>query len=232
MSEQKTAQRPVRKRAARKSREERVSEILRAARLAFSKSGYDSTSVGEIASSIHISESTIYKYFDSKNDLLYGLLRKWYLEMISETSKKATHIENIRYRIYTIIHEHLITIREAPDLCRLFYTNIRSKTDYIGSEFHILNRRATQILVQAVEDGMAEGLLDKVSPLLVRNLVYGGIEHHVTPFLAGKGSLDCADLAQTLTSIIFDGLGKPRLRNAPDRALTDEEMPELFVSIA
>ena len=44
---------------------------------------------------------------------------------------------------------------------------------------------------------------------LVRDLVFGGIEHHVAAFLAGRGSLDCDALSNALTQLVFDGLQPP-----------------------
>ena len=52
------------------SRENRRSEILKAACKEFSENGYDSTKMEQIAKRVGIGKSTIYEYFPSKNELL------------------------------------------------------------------------------------------------------------------------------------------------------------------
>ena len=52
------------------TRENRRSEILKAACTEFSENGYDSTKMEQIAKRVGIGKSTIYEYFPSKNELL------------------------------------------------------------------------------------------------------------------------------------------------------------------
>jgi len=57
-------------------REGRRQGILRAAAELFRTSGYDNTSVEEIAAQAEVSVPTIYSFFSSKHDLLLGLLEE------------------------------------------------------------------------------------------------------------------------------------------------------------
>lgn len=176
--------------------------------------------MAEIAARVGVSEATVYKYFESKRALLLSVIRQWYVSMISESRGKLAGVDGVRARVQVLIWQHLKTIRDASDLCRLFYSEVRSRPDYVGSELHTLNRDATRLLTEEIERGVASGELRAgVPPRLVRDVVYGGIEHHVAAFLAGRGSLDCDSLATTLAALVFDGLqpvsaGDPLSRTA------------------
>lgn len=184
-----------------------MGEILDAARTVFSHKGFENASMAEIARAVGVSEAAIYKYFESKRHLLLNVIREWYHTMIADNILKMAGVVGVRARVHLLIWQHLKTIRDASDLCRLFYSEVRSRPDYIGSELHQLNREATRLLMTEIEQGMAEGLLrHDVSARLLRDVVFGGIEHHVAAFLAGRAELDCDELATSITNLVFDGM--------------------------
>ena len=198
---------PSPRRAAHRPRQERIEDILRAARAVFSEKGYEAAAMAEIAARVGVSEATVYKYFESKRALLLSVIRQWFETMIAENRERLAGIDGVQARVKVLIWQHLKTIRDASDLCRLFYSEVRSRPDYVGSDLHALNRDATRLLTEEIERGVASGeLRPGVPPRLVRDLVYGGIEHHVAAFLAGRGTLDCDSLAAALTALVFDGL--------------------------
>ena len=197
-----------------------MADILSAAREAFSERGYEAASIAEIALRVGISEPAVYKYFKSKRHLLVSVIQEWYHGMIAENRAKLDGVQGVRARVQLLVWQHLKTIRDASDLCRLFYAEVRSRPDYVGSELHQLNREATRLLTSVLQEGVASGVLRPDLPVrLVRDLVYGGIEHHVAAFLAGKGQLDCDRIAADLTSLVFDGLGANPGPSAHDPAL-------------
>ena len=96
--------------------------IKRAAQDLFRKFGYHKTSVNEIARRAKIAKATIYKYFESKEDVLHSLL-----------------MDYIRVSVDDLIHsQHLQMDDEAhPSLlimktCRLSYTVCN---EFIGWDF-------------------------------------------------------------------------------------------------
>jgi AcrR family transcriptional regulator len=208
------------RRAAHRPREERIADILVAAREVFSEHGFEAASMADIAERVGISEPAVYKYFKSKRHLLLSVIREWYLGMIAENRRKLEGVQGIRARVQLLVWQHLKTIRDASELCRLFYAEVRSRPDYAGSELHRLNREATSLLTSVLEEGVAAGELRPDLPLrLVRDIVYGGIEHHVSAFLSGRGQLDCDQIASDLTSLVFDGLGTGSTHSATQQAV-------------
>src|ERR1700744_4766486 len=86
--------------------------IKRAAQDLFRKFGYHKTSVNEIAKKAKIAKATIYKYFDSKEEVLHALL-----------------MDYIRVSVDELIHANIPGIDEETHLlnlimktCRLSYT--------------------------------------------------------------------------------------------------------------
>lgn len=176
------------KRVKRLPRTERIQDIMNAGRAAFAVNGYHQTSIAEIAAGAGVAEGTIYKFFDSKRSLLHAILCDWYHRMIRENSAKLAGVKGTRARLHVVIWQHLSVIQRDPDLCRLFYAEVRSHAEYPTTELFQLNKEATRLLVIALEDGIRDGdVRPDIDLRLVRDVVFGGIEHHVARFLAGRG---------------------------------------------
>src|ERR1700759_3554987 len=96
--------------------------IKRAAQELFRKFGYHKTSVNEIAKKAKIAKATIYKYFESKEDVLHSLL-----------------MDYIRVSVDDLIHSHHAEMDNEAHLsllimktCRLSYTICN---EFIGWDF-------------------------------------------------------------------------------------------------
>lgn len=210
MSSAKPLSKTVRVHAPRLAREQRVDEILLAAREVFCEKGYEPTAVAEIALRLGVVEGTIYKYFASKRELLLKVLEYWYEEMFGDYARDLAGLTSHRARLHLLIWRHLRSVRDYPRLCRLMFREVQSEHDYRGSVLHDLNRRYTQLLVQALDDGVSAGeFRSDISTGLLRSMIYGGIEHQSWNYVCGRGSLDIDQLAEQLVSIVCEGIASP-----------------------
>lgn len=212
MSSAKSASKVVRVHAPRLAREQRVDEILLAAREVFCEKGYEPTAVAEIAQRLGVVEGTIYKYFATKRELLLKVLETWYEEMFGDYARDLAGLASHRARLHLLIWNHLRSVRDYPRLCRLMFREVQSERDYRGTVLHDLNRRYTQLLVQALDDGVSAGeFRSDISTGLLRSMIYGGIEHQSWNYVCGRGGLDIDRLAEQLTSIVCEGVASPKV---------------------
>ncbi len=192
------------------ARERRSEEILNAARELFCERGYDGTAMVDIATAIGVVEGTVYKYFDSKRGLLLSVLEHWYAQMFGDYARDLAGVSGARARLRLLIWRHLRSVQEHPALCRLMFREFRGDSAYPNSHVYALNRRYTDFLVDVLRDGAASGEFRADLPLnLLRDLVYGGIEHHAWAYLCGHGALDIDSIAEQLTGVLCDGVGRP-----------------------
>ena len=210
MSGAKPARKPLRVHAPRLAREQRVDEILLAARAVFSEKGYEPTAVAEIAQRLGVVEGTIYKYFATKRELLLRVLETWYEEMFGDYSRELAGLDSHRARLHRLIWRHLRSVRDFPALCRLMFREVQSERDYRGTVLHDLNRRYTQLLLAVLDGGVRAGeFRADLPPALLRSMIYGGIEHHSWNYVCGRGALDIAALAAQMTAVVCDGITPP-----------------------
>jgi len=125
--------------------------IKRAAQDLFRKFGYHKTSVNEIAKKAKIAKATIYKYFESKEDVLHSLL-----------------MDYIKVSVDDLIHSNAPEVDEETHLsmlimktCRLSYTVCN---EFIGWDF-IRESANSQDFLKNLSNELEEMLVSVFSQL-------------------------------------------------------------------
>lgn len=103
---------------------QRRKDILRIALILFGEYGYDSVTMDDIASKLHISKSTLYTYFDNKESLFANLLKGSSFNLYTEQLLVENEEMDIRDIILEIGRSYL-AIGEDPERAALFKTVIR-----------------------------------------------------------------------------------------------------------
>lgn len=196
-----------RKTASRQSRERRVADIMAAAKHVFESKGYDEALISDIAERADVVEGTIYRYFSNKRDLLVKVIEHWYEVMLSDYDARLEGITGTRNRLRFMIWRHLSAIHDDPALCRLMFQQMRNGTDYMGTAAFELNRRYTRRTLDIVREGIAKGeFRPDVSQHVVRDMIYGCVEHRTWAYLRGEGALDTNAAADAIVDMVFRGL--------------------------
>lgn len=204
---------PTKRRVNRLSPERRKADILAAAREVFAERGYTDTVMAEIAERAGVVEGSIYRYFVNKRDLMFKMAEAWFEDMIASDGGTLPSISGTRNRLRFLVHRHLISIHEEPDLSRLVFQHLRPDPDYRATKLFALNRAYTSRVVDVIKEGIAAGeIRPAVSPSLVRDVIFGCIEHRTWAFLRDERDYDPNALADQVIDLVWQGLdaGPPR----------------------
>lgn len=195
----------------RLSRERRVADIMTAARSVFREKGYEDAPLSDIAELANVVEGSIYRYFDNKRDLLVKVIEDWYESMLADYDQQLSGIRGTRNRLRYMIWRHLKTIHEEPALCNLMFQFLRTGNDYSHTAVYELNRQYTRRTLDIVKEGIDAGeLRDDVPLRLVRDMIYGCVEHRTWAYLRGEGDFDPDATADAVVDLVLSGLQKRR----------------------
>ncbi len=187
--------------------ERRISDIMAAAKEVFAEKGYNDALITDIALRAGVVEGSIYRFFANKRELLVKVVEHWFEELLQEDAEQFAAVRGSWNQIRFLVYNHLAAIRRDPALSRLMFQEIRPAPDYRGSHLFELNRAYTHRLVDVVKAGIASGeLRPDTSPSLVRDLVFGCIEHRTWTFLRGEGDYDPAETAEAITNLVYRGV--------------------------
>ncbi|HSB97727.1 MAG TPA: TetR/AcrR family transcriptional regulator [Spongiibacteraceae bacterium] len=199
------------KKFVRLAREQRVGAILSAALEVFAERGYEAAAVSEIAERAGVVEGTVYKYFESKRALLLMVMEQWYEGMVDDYTRDLAGIVGSRQRLRFIIWRHLRTIIDNPQLCRLLFREVRSELDYYDLDLHGSIRRYSKFIMDIVEEGVRANEFRSDVPLpLLRDMVFGCIEHRTWNYISGRGELDIDETVDQIMSILCSGIAQPQ----------------------
>lgn len=201
---------PTKKRAKRQSPEKRTADIIVAAREVFAERGYNDTIMSEIADRAGVVEGSIYRYFRNKHDLMFRMAEAWFEELIEDDASTLAAISGTRNRLRFVIYRHLTAIHKQPHMSRLVFQHLRPEPDYRDTRLFALNRDYSARVSDVIKEGIETGdIRPDVSPSLVRDVIYGGIEHRTWAFLRKEGDFDADSLADQLVDLVWSGLAVP-----------------------
>lgn len=205
------AQAGARRHVNRLPAERRISDIMLAARAVFTEKGYDDALISDIAERAGVVEGSIYRFFTNKRDLLVRVVERWYEEMLARDDAQFANVRGAWNRIRFIIHDHLTTIQREPALCRLVFQELRPDPQYRKTRLFQLNQAYTHGVIDVIKSAAAQGeLRSDVSPSLVRDMIYGCIEHRTWAFLRNEGDFEIDETADSIADIVYRGLVAPK----------------------
>jgi TetR/AcrR family fatty acid metabolism transcriptional regulator len=201
------AQIGTRRQVSRLPAERRISDIMLAARVVFTERGYNDALISDIAERAGVVEGSIYRFFTNKRDLLVRVVEHWYEEMLARDDEQFASVRGTWNKIRFIIHHHLLSIRREPALSRLVFQELRPDPDYRKTHLFQLNQTYTHRIIDVVKAAVADGeLRADVSPALVRDMIYGCIDHRTWAILRNEGVFEIDDTADGITDIVYRGL--------------------------
>lgn len=216
------------RRRTRRPRAERQAEILESARRVFSEKGYGAATVAEIAAGAGVVEGTVYSYFESKRSLLIAVMKDFFEGLIAETESGLHAIRGTENRLRYIIARHLDTFTSDAGLCRVIIREARPDVALYDEAILELNRRYTGLALGVLEEGVECGdLRTDLVPGVIRDLVYGGIEHAVWRSVFTDRELEAGPLADQLASVILGGILEHDPRDDAPRSLESEKLLRL-----
>jgi AcrR family transcriptional regulator len=189
----------------RRSGDETWSELLRVSAAAFARKGYRGTSLQEIAEALGMLKGSLYYYINSKEDLLYEVVRtstQASLSAVEALSQDTSEpgLDRLDRMIEVHIRELLLHLDEATvylnDITKLSASRRRQLPD----------KQYTHIFHSLITEGQKDGSIrsDLDDTLLLRTLL--GYVNSVFKWYDPAGSYTIEDVSHHTRAILRAGL--------------------------
>lgn len=196
----------VRSEVRRLPRDQRVAAILQGARIVLRQRGYENFLTSEVADLCGVSEATVYKYFSTKRELLIRVAETWFEEFLAE-SPPPSRLNTFRDRLLHVIWHAMSLIRREPALTRFVLMELRADANYRQMRIYDLNRRISARVMDVVADGVQMGAVRSGVPMkLIRDMIFGAIEHQTWAYLRGEGDFSVEDSAAGIADVVYAGI--------------------------
>ena len=196
---------------------DRYETILAAASRAFAEKGYETTSITEIARAAEVSDGLIYKYFTNKRDLLEHVLRAFYERIIEDLAAKVARGKRIRRAALHPDQRAFVDFRRRARSVPVVHLRSadRQRLSRLGDP-------AAQPALHLDPDrhgrcggGERRNSAKDIDPRVVRDMLFGAIEHAAWRHTIGKRPIDVTAIARAMTDIFLNGLAPQMAKGRP-----------------
>ena len=145
----------------RRRKAERPQEILEAAFAEFSRNGYATTTLDQIAERAGVTKGTIYVYFDNKEHLFISMVRelmKVTLDTVQDMFKRheGSTADLLRAQ-FSFIYHNIVEDRRRREVVRMLIAEAPRFPELADRYHEEIHRPCMDLLKQAIERGMDRG---------------------------------------------------------------------------
>lgn len=198
----------------------REKEILDAAVALLVEVGVDNLSMIEVARRAGVSEATVYKYFDNRQEIVARAMGEALTPRITALEEEIKFINGCEARLRFFIARSLQDMAARPNVHRATHGHMRWSGEY-KTLLRDMHRRFGRLVQSIFEQGVKDGELKPDADfVLAGDMIFGGIESAGwRTLLAGKkmgASLD--EFAATFARQLLGGM---ETNKAPPAATAD-----------
>jgi AcrR family transcriptional regulator len=189
--------------------EARRAQIIDAAARVFAEKGFHRATTKEIASAAGVSEGTIYNYFDSKADLLIGIMaRLAELEQLDVELKQALE-SGVKDFMIAISRHRLACVQRDQELLQAVLPEVLVDPELRQRFYRQYVLRIATLMEQYVQARIELGHVRPVDVPLAVRVVQGAFIGLLILRILGDEPLQSRwdDVPEVLAALVFDGLG-------------------------
>jgi AcrR family transcriptional regulator len=138
--------------------------IVDAARQVLLSDGYRNFSLRKIAREIDVSATSIYLYFENKDDLVHTLMEEAIERLNNQLAKSITMPDDPISKLETLAHEYITFALEHPREYQVIYLiSSEEMTRYPKEKFRKA-RKGYEIVTNVLKEGVESGLIAEQKP--------------------------------------------------------------------
>lgn len=182
-------------------------KIINAMRTLLDDRTFESLTISEIAAAAGVTEGLIYKYFKDKRDLLHHVLKEHYEHFLVQLDRDLQGIDGALNKLKKIIWSSIERYANHRVFARIILLEVRNSEEYFRSEAYALVRRYNRILIDIINEGIANGeIRDSLPPAYIRNAIFGAIEHSCLNRAIFNEPVSTNEVARIITDLLFHGI--------------------------
>jgi len=178
--------------------------------------GFKKVTVDMIAQKCGISKKTIYKYFNSKDEIIEAFAEYFINNINYEFDKitddnitakeKMTRFFDLTFQIVTKIP------KTVADDANKYYPEIVEKINYIRDKY-------TRLSIETIKEGIKTGAFKDVDPAFMEGFYMGAASMVFNPEFQAKNNLSYETASKQFIDVLFSGILKKNDTNTEEKIL-------------
>jgi AcrR family transcriptional regulator len=186
------------------SRGARTQERIEQAALAlFAEKGVDRTTIGDIARAAGIAEGTIYRHYPSKDELIWQLFSRNYLELAARLDALQAARQGLRAKLAAMIGMFCSLYEQDPDMFRFLLLVQHGQLERVEADM----QTPVSVLKAVIENAVVRGEIPPQDSELATAMVLGMVLQVAVFKVYGRIPQPLGDFAVRLTEGCWRALG-------------------------
>lgn len=188
-------------------------DILEAAATAFTRNGYDATTIDDIADELSATKGRVYHYYRSKADIFLDVVVTGMRELLAEIGPLATGESSAVERLHRMVHRHASMMMRRNAFQRVAVQAVEMRRLGRGprhetlGEIVALRDRYEQLFADVVRQGQRAGDLREVDVRLATKPVLGALNWITLWYDPARGDdADVGRIADEYAEFVVGGL--------------------------
>ncbi len=184
-------------------------EILDAAERAFSRKGFHSSSIADIAKEAEFAVGTLYKFFKSKEEMYQNLFLRKINTIRARVESETASLKDPRRKIEKVIDTNLYFAKEYREFFLLHMTEVLGVLKPVPLASPRIQQRYQgfiKFLSGIIKSGQRKRLFRALNPAYAAISLIGVMHNCAALWISGGGSLSIEEVADMAKKIFFGGM--------------------------
>ncbi|MGF1593659.1 MAG: TetR/AcrR family transcriptional regulator [Kiloniellaceae bacterium] len=190
--------------SAKAPRGARTQQRIEQATLAlFAEKGVDRTTIGDIARAAGIAEGTIYRHYPSKEELIWQLFSRNYLDLAARLDSLQAARQGLPAKLAAMVGLFCSLYEQDPDMFRFLLLVQHGQLERVTAEM----LTPVKVLKAAIEEAIARGEIPPQDAEVATAMVLGMVLQVAVFKIYGRVPQPLGDFAERLAAACWRALG-------------------------
>jgi len=174
----------------------------------FAEKGFQQTTMQEIAETAGVGKGTIYRFYESKEDLVSSLV-EFSIKDITEQMVEATALlDNPYEKLRTIIGVEIDYYDKKRNLAKLLVREVLGYRDEFEDRIRQIFSTRTALVEEVIQKGIDNGEFKPVNPTTLAASLEGMIHATVIAWLLFENTFSREEIKNDILTTVFHGVMK------------------------
>jgi len=183
-------------------------QIIEKAALIFSQNGYEKTSMNQIAAAVEMAKSSLYYYFESKNEIFKKVVEYEANELNGKISQALENQSNPLDKIRIYVLSRLHYFMNYPNLYKALKSERLQSIDFIKDFRHSYYQNEIEQFKTIIDEGVKTNLFSIYDSELAATAIITAIKGMETPLFINNLARNVETTVRDAVSIILYGIVK------------------------
>ncbi len=190
------------------NKDEKCQIIIEKSRELFGRFGFKKTTMDDIANACEIGKSTLYYYFENKQDIFKSVIRKEFEMFIERMSKILSGIQEPHEKLRAFVLARVTRVEEVSSYYSTMKDEYMEHYAFIEEERKAFISWEIETIKSILDLGIQKGIFKDMDTEITATVIAFALKGLEYPWIIRQYMIDIEKAVDLMLPILFEGLDK------------------------